>query len=193
MAAVCQGRRTAMRFMIMVRANAQSEAEPTPMASEALMAEMVAYHEELAKAGVLLDGSGCSRARRAGGSGMRAQADRHRRPVRGDQGADRGLHPDPGRLARRGPGMDAALPHPVRGAGGVRDRGPAALRARGFPAQRDPRPVQGARGGQAGLVATNPQRKVPCRSRSHEEVDADRRFGRVRSRNSPCWRFACRT
>ena len=47
-----------MRFMIMVRANAQSEAEPTPMASEALMAEMVAYHEELAKAGVLLDGSG---------------------------------------------------------------------------------------------------------------------------------------
>lgn len=47
-----------MRFMIMVRANAQSEGEPTPMPSEALMAEMAAYHEELAKAGVLLDGSG---------------------------------------------------------------------------------------------------------------------------------------
>lgn len=47
-----------MRFMIMVRANAQSEAEPTPMPSEALMAAMAAYHEELAKAGVLLDANG---------------------------------------------------------------------------------------------------------------------------------------
>ena len=40
-----------MRFMIMVRANAQSEAEPTPMPSEELMAAMATYHEELAKAG----------------------------------------------------------------------------------------------------------------------------------------------
>lgn len=47
-----------MRFMIMVRANAQSEAEPTPMPSEELMAAMATYHEELAQAGVLLDGSG---------------------------------------------------------------------------------------------------------------------------------------
>lgn len=47
-----------MRFMIMVRANAQSEAEPTPMPSEALMAAMASYHEELAKAGVLLDANG---------------------------------------------------------------------------------------------------------------------------------------
>ncbi len=47
-----------MRFMIMVRANAQSETEPTPMPSEELMAAMAAYHEELAQAGVLLDGSG---------------------------------------------------------------------------------------------------------------------------------------
>ena len=47
-----------MRFMIMVRANALSESEPTPMPSEELMAAMVSYHEELAKAGVLLDGSG---------------------------------------------------------------------------------------------------------------------------------------
>ena len=47
-----------MRFMIMVRANAQSEAEPAPMPSEALMAAMASYHEELAKAGVLLDANG---------------------------------------------------------------------------------------------------------------------------------------
>ena len=47
-----------MRFMIMVRANAESEAEGTPMPSEALMAAMAAYHEELAKAGVLLDANG---------------------------------------------------------------------------------------------------------------------------------------
>jgi len=53
-----------MRFMIMVRANAESEAEPTPMASEELMAAMVAYHEDLAKAGVLLDGSGLQPSRK---------------------------------------------------------------------------------------------------------------------------------
>ena len=66
-----------MRFMIMVRANAKSEAEPTPMPSEELMAAMAAYHEELAKAGVLLDGSrACSRAGRAGGSGTRGTSGR---------------------------------------------------------------------------------------------------------------------
>lgn len=47
-----------MRFMILVRANAQSEAVPTPMPSEALMTAMASYHEELAKAGVLLDANG---------------------------------------------------------------------------------------------------------------------------------------
>ena len=47
-----------MRFMIMVRANAQSESEPIPMPSEELMAAMATYHEELAKAGILLDANG---------------------------------------------------------------------------------------------------------------------------------------
>ena len=65
-----------MRFMIMVRANAQSEGKPTPMPSEALMAAMAAYHEELAKAGVLLDATGCSRAGKAGGSATRAASGR---------------------------------------------------------------------------------------------------------------------
>ena len=47
-----------MRFMIMVRANADTEAGRFPPDADKLMAEMAAYHEELAKAGALLDGSG---------------------------------------------------------------------------------------------------------------------------------------
>jgi hypothetical protein len=45
-----------MRFMIVVKATADSEQGCMPTA--ALMAEMALYHEELAHAGVLLDGSG---------------------------------------------------------------------------------------------------------------------------------------
>jgi len=45
-----------MRFMILVKATAQSEAGALP--EEALMAAMAAYHEELAAAGVLLDAAG---------------------------------------------------------------------------------------------------------------------------------------
>ncbi len=45
-----------MRFMIIVKATKDSEAGVMP--SEQLMVEMQRYHEELAKAGVLLDGSG---------------------------------------------------------------------------------------------------------------------------------------
>ena len=45
-----------MRFMIIVKATADTEAGK--QAPESLFAEMAAYHEELVKAGVLLDGSG---------------------------------------------------------------------------------------------------------------------------------------
>ena len=45
-----------MRYMIIVKASPESEAGVMP--SEELLAEIAAYHEELAKAGVLLDGSG---------------------------------------------------------------------------------------------------------------------------------------
>ena len=48
-----------MRYMIIVKASPESEAGVMP--TESLMAEMAAYHEELAKAGVLLDGSGLKR------------------------------------------------------------------------------------------------------------------------------------
>ena len=45
-----------MRFMIIVKATKDSEAGVMP--KEALFAEMAAYHEELVKAGVLIDASG---------------------------------------------------------------------------------------------------------------------------------------
>ncbi len=45
-----------MRFMIIVKATKDSEAGVMP--SEERLTEMANYHEELAKAGVLLDGSG---------------------------------------------------------------------------------------------------------------------------------------
>ncbi|GLU32798.1 YciI family protein [Trinickia caryophylli] len=47
-----------MRFMIMVRATATSEAGVLPGPDDKIMADMAAYHEALAKAGVLLDASG---------------------------------------------------------------------------------------------------------------------------------------
>jgi len=45
-----------MRFMIIVKATPDSEAGVMP--PDTLLAEMADYHEQLAKAGVLLDGSG---------------------------------------------------------------------------------------------------------------------------------------
>lgn len=45
-----------MRFMILVKASAQSEAGAMP--EEELIAAMADYHEQLSRAGVLLDGSG---------------------------------------------------------------------------------------------------------------------------------------
>jgi hypothetical protein len=48
-----------MRYMIIVKATAETEAETIPVkADPALLAEMADYHEQLMKAGVLLDGSG---------------------------------------------------------------------------------------------------------------------------------------
>ena len=45
-----------MRFMIVVKANKDSEAGVMPQ--EGLIAEMATFHEELTKAGALLDASG---------------------------------------------------------------------------------------------------------------------------------------
>ena len=63
-----------MRFMILVKANKDSEAGVMP--SEDMFAVMADYHEQLAKAGVLLDASGLQpsskgwRIRYAGGKRM---------------------------------------------------------------------------------------------------------------------------
>ena len=47
-----------MRFMIMVKATKDSEAGKFPANAEKLFEAMAAYHDELVKAGVLLDASG---------------------------------------------------------------------------------------------------------------------------------------
>jgi len=47
-----------MRFMIIVRATAESETEMAPAVDAELLDEIVAYHQQLSEAGVLLDGAG---------------------------------------------------------------------------------------------------------------------------------------
>ncbi len=48
-----------MRYMIIVKASAETEAEITPVnADSEMLAEMAGYHEQLMKAGVLLDYAG---------------------------------------------------------------------------------------------------------------------------------------
>jgi hypothetical protein len=64
-----------MRFMILVKATRQSEDGVMP--GEALMAAMAQYHEQLAKAGVLLDASGLKPSR----AGWRVLYDGTRRRV----------------------------------------------------------------------------------------------------------------
>jgi len=48
-----------MKFMILVKATQESEAGVMP--SDTLISEMVGFHEEMAKAGVLVDGAGLKR------------------------------------------------------------------------------------------------------------------------------------
>jgi hypothetical protein len=64
-----------MRFMIIVKATKDSEAGVMP--DEVLLTSMAAYHEQLAKAGVLLDGSGLQ----ASSKGWRIQYDGNKRTV----------------------------------------------------------------------------------------------------------------
>ncbi|WP_144634014.1 YciI family protein [Bordetella genomosp. 13] len=58
-----------MRYMIIVKASADSEAGALP--GEPLLAAMAAYHDELARAGVLLDAAGL----RSSAEGWRVQYD----------------------------------------------------------------------------------------------------------------------
>jgi hypothetical protein len=52
-----------MKFMILVKATRDSEVGVMP--TEKLFAEMAAYHEELVKAGILVDASGLQRSAKA--------------------------------------------------------------------------------------------------------------------------------
>lgn len=47
-----------MRFMIIVKSTPAIEAETQPITDDAVYAAMASYHEDLAKAGVLLDAAG---------------------------------------------------------------------------------------------------------------------------------------
>jgi hypothetical protein len=64
-----------MRFMILVKASADSEAGVLP--TEQLLATMGAFHEELARAGVLLDANGL----KASSAGFRIRYDGDKRRV----------------------------------------------------------------------------------------------------------------
>lgn len=67
-----------MRFMIIVKSTPEFEAETTPQTpDEKLMKEMADYHEELSRAGVLLDGSGLQPSRK----GWRIHYDGQKRTV----------------------------------------------------------------------------------------------------------------
>ena len=69
-----------MRFMIIVKATKESEAETSlagTVPDEKLMADMAAYHEELQRAGVLLDGNGLKPSSR----GFRIRYDGSKRTV----------------------------------------------------------------------------------------------------------------
>jgi hypothetical protein len=67
-----------VKFMILVKATRDSEAGKMP--SEKLLAEMIGFHEEMAKAGILVDGAGLRASRngwriRYGKDGKRSLVD----------------------------------------------------------------------------------------------------------------------
>src|SRR5690349_18860963 len=130
-----------MRFMMLVKASAESEAGVMP--SKELIAAMTTYNEEMAKAGVMLAGEGLqpsSRGVRITFKGGQAAGDR--RTLRGDQGAAGRLLDDPGEVPRRGHRM--GLAHSVLGGRGGGD--PPGLRDRGLPGRGHAARGEGARG-----------------------------------------------
>ena len=70
-----------MRFMIIVRSIPEFEAETTPSPDPAVFDAMLRFHEELAQAGVLLDGSGLHPSRK--GWRVHYSADGRKRVVDG--------------------------------------------------------------------------------------------------------------
>ena len=139
-----------MKFMMMVKADANTEAGELP--DEKLLAEMGKYNEELVKAGVMLAGEGLQPSSKGARVRFSArQADRHRRPVRRDEGAHRRLLDDPGEVEGGGDrvGRSAA---PIRCPDGRRDRDPPGVRGGGF--------RRGAHARAAGAGAARPRERM---------------------------------
>ena len=98
-----------MRFMVIVKATAESEAGVMP--DEKLLADMGKFNEELARAGIMLAGEGLqpsSKGARVVFNGAEPQG--RRRPVRRDQGAGRGLLDLAGQVEGGGDRVGQALP-----------------------------------------------------------------------------------
>ncbi len=98
-----------MRFMILVKADKNSEAGVLP--DEKLLTEMGKFNEELVKAGVMLAGEGLqpsSKGARVKFSGSKRTVTR--RTLRRDEGADRRLLAVAGEIEGRGDRMGQALP-----------------------------------------------------------------------------------
>jgi hypothetical protein len=87
-----------MRFMIIVKATKDSEAGVMP--EEKLITEMATYHEELVKAGVLLDASGLQPSSKAH-QVLGRKAHIHRRALHRDEGINRRLYDHPGEVEGR--------------------------------------------------------------------------------------------
>ena len=100
-----------MRFMVLVKANKDTEAGVLP--DERLLTEMGQYNEELAKAGVLLAGEGLH----PSSKGARVKFSGEKRtvidgPFRRDEGTDRRLLAVASKVEGRGHRMGEALPQP---------------------------------------------------------------------------------
>ena len=155
-------REATMRFMVIVKANEDSEAGVMP--SEELLTEMGRYNEELVKAGVMLAGEGLQPSSKgARVAVLREGADGDRRALRRDQGADRRLLALPGQVDGRG--------HRV-GRSAARTRWRASRRSRSARSSR-PRTSATAYSGEAREV--------------HERVrDTHRRAAGVSRAGAPC-------
>ena len=98
-----------MKVMVLVKATKDSEAGVMP--TQELLAAMGEFNETLVKAGVMLAGEGL----KPSSQGKRVhllghESHRHRRTVRGNQGAGRRLLALAGELDRRGRRVGQALP-----------------------------------------------------------------------------------
>ena len=96
-----------MRFMIVVKATKDSEAGKFPADKEKMFEAMTTYHEELAKAGMLLDAAGLQRSAK----GWRVKYSAGKRkvidgPFTEAKEPDRGVHADPGEVERRSDRME---------------------------------------------------------------------------------------